>query len=105
MDRRQWQEIDWARTTLGLGERASLAEIKRAFRRRCKENHPDLLPPGQEPAIAMQDINRAYRILLDYCAGFRFPLRRGIGEEIDDEEWWMDRFGNDPLWGRSPGGA
>jgi len=105
MNKKTWQEIEWARKVLGLGERASLAEIKAAFRARSKENHPDVLGKGEEPAIAMQDLNRAYRILLDYCAAFRFPLRQGLQEEIDDEEWWMNRFGNDPLWGRSPGGA
>jgi len=104
MNEKMWQEIDWARTTLGLGDRASLDEIKRAFRSLSKENHPDMLQ-GKEATVSMQDLNRAYRILIDYCTNFRFPLRRGLEEEIDDEEWWMNRFGNDPLWGRSPGGA
>ncbi len=104
MKQEQWQEIIWARHILELGERASLEEIKKAFRTLSKRNHPDVLQ-GKKAERSMQDLNRAYRILLDYCSAYRFPLQPGLGEEMDDEEWWMDRFGNDPLWGKNPGGA
>ncbi|MEW6426952.1 MAG: J domain-containing protein [Thermodesulfobacteriota bacterium] len=109
MKREQWQEIVWAAARLELAGRATLAEIKRAYRKGCKVHHPDIQAAAgnspDDPGRAMTDLNRAYRILLDYCAGYHFPLQPGAAEEQDDEEWWMNRFGNDPLWGKGPGGA
>lgn len=106
MNKEDWQEIDWARKRLGLADRATLKEIKKAYRRLSKKNHPDIAEAsgGGDPN-AMREINRAYQLLLDYCSNYRYPLVRNLKEEVDDEEWWMDRFGQDPLWGKSPGGA
>jgi hypothetical protein len=38
-----------------------------------------------------------------YCEQFRIPLVPSDGESIDPEDWWMDRFGRDPLWGKKEG--
>jgi len=101
---KKWTDIDWARKTLQLPERSTLAAIKRAFRKLSKKNHPDLL--GDRLATtSMHDLNQAYKILLEYCNTYEFPLSKGIEEEVDDEEWWMDRFGTDQLWGKNPGGT
>ena len=35
-----------------------------------------------------------------YCDSYRFPLVPPEGHIYDAEDWWMDRFGQDPLWGR-----
>lgn len=106
MKKEDWQEIEWARRRLDLAERATLKEIKKAYRRLSKENHPDIAEVrGADDQNAMREINRAYQLLLDYCGNYRYPLVRNLQEEMDDEEWWMDRFGQDPLWGKGPGGA
>ena len=106
MKKEEWQEIEWARTRLGLEERATLDDIKKAYRRLAKKYHPDHTKgQGRDGQHAMREINRAYRLLLDYCNNYRYPLVRNLEEEVDDEEWWMNRFGQDPLWGKSPGGA
>lgn len=47
---------------LGINKDATAADIKAAFRKRAKEQHPDT-HEGTE--AAMQDINRAYAILKD----------------------------------------
>ena len=99
--RRRWQKILTAKALLGLMDQATLREIKAAYRKRAKEYHPDLAQENGERA-SMQEINAAYAVLLDYCSTYRFPLLppKGATEPMDDEDWWLDRFGEDPLWGR-----
>ena len=41
MNPKEWQAIEQAAKVLGLGDRATLAEIKRAFHRLSKLYHPD----------------------------------------------------------------
>jgi len=96
-----WDDIEEARKVLGLEEKATLNEIKSAFRRLARKNHPDLSDDmyGHQ---RMRRLNHAYQLLTDYCSSFRFPLKKGPDAEIiDDEKWWLDRFGTDPLWGKS----
>lgn len=103
MNRDDWQEIKAAKDLLGLGERASLSEIKQAFRRLAKKRHPDLAgaeAPASENSGSMHELTEAYRLLLDYCSNFRYPLAPNLDEPMDAEDWWMDRFGQDPLWGK-----
>jgi S1-C subfamily serine protease len=48
--------------TLGVTPTASEREIKRAYRERCRECHPDL-NPGSEATARMQEVNAAYSVL------------------------------------------
>jgi len=108
VNKEEWRQIDWARSLLGLGERASLQEIRRAYRTMSKRYHPDLAAEEAEEGEKgppMRDINRAYQLLKEYCSNYRYPLVKDLTAEVDDEEWWMNRFGQDPLWGKSPGGS
>lgn len=107
MTEKDWEKINAAREVLGLGEEATLAEIKEAYRRQAKRHHPDLTGTGdesleqeQEQSRTMREITAAYKVLLNYCDNFRYPLVRPDDEEMDPEDWWMDRFGQDPLWGK-----
>lgn len=103
MTRDEWKKIIAAKGLLGLEERATLQEIKQAFRRFAREHHPDVAGDDKEGARqpAMHEIITAYQALLAYCAGYRFPL---VPEEADEsleaEEWWMERFGRDPIWSK-----
>ncbi|MBA3014260.1 MAG: J domain-containing protein [Proteobacteria bacterium] len=98
----KWQRIVAAKTLLGLGDQASMREIKEAYRKCAKEVHPDLAVPGK-PVTPMQEINAAYAVLLEYCLNRRLPLLppESGDEAMDPEDWWFDRFGEDPLWGRT----
>ncbi len=102
MNKKEWQKISEAGKLLGLREEATLAEIKEAYRRKAKKNHPDLVNgEGRQQNRSMQEITAAYQTLLAYCTNYSFPLVRPENdEEVDPEDWWMDRFGQDPLWGR-----
>lgn len=101
MTNEEWKKIIAAKTLLGLGDSATLAEIKKAYRRLSKKHHPDLAPDGEETdgqKIAMHDLTEAYKCLLEYCKDFRFPLMPGEDQPLEGEDWWMERFGDDPLW-------
>ena len=101
MNRGKRQAIDQARRLLGLGERASLGEIKRAYYRLCKQYHPDASGSVAEKDQDMiYRLTNAYDLLMRYCEEYRFPLRPEETDIYDAEDWWMDRFGQDPLWSR-----
>jgi hypothetical protein len=87
-------EIDQARRLLGLGELASIAEIKTAYRHLCKHWHPDALENDTTGSGKIKDINAAYRLLLDYCETYRFSFSPEEVESFDPERWWSRRFGD-----------
>jgi hypothetical protein len=86
-------DIDRARELLGLGDRASIQEIKIAYRRMCKQWHPDALDDDSSGVGKIKDINAAYRLLLEYCESYRFSFSPEDVEIFDPEKWWYDRFG------------
>ena len=62
------EDIDWARKRLGLsGDITSKNEIKKAYQRQALSTHPDrnLNAPGAGKEF--DDVNKAYKILEDYC--------------------------------------
>ena len=96
------RDIRAAADLLGLGETASLAEIKKAYRRLSKEHHPDMNKPSTQKSqtVEMHKISEAYEILLKYCAGYRFPLNPEDREPLEGDDWWFERFGQDHHWGK-----
>ena len=50
---------------LGVSRGASEAEIKKAYRKLAKENHPDLHPGDKEAEARFKEINEAYEVLSD----------------------------------------
>ena len=98
MNKKEWQAIGRARELLKLDDRATLGEIKRAYHRMSKKYHPDLSGGTEERSEIMYRITEAYELLMRYTKEYRFPLTPGDGEIYDAEDWWMDRFGQDPLW-------
>ncbi|NLX18307.1 MAG: J domain-containing protein [Desulfobulbus sp.] len=104
MNAKQWQAIEKARKVLRLGERATLAEIKRSYRRLSKLYHPDTAESQtDEGREKMYELTAAYELLMQYCNEYRFPLHRD-DEDLDEldlydpEDWWRARFGRDPVW-------
>ncbi|MEN8200905.1 MAG: J domain-containing protein [Thermodesulfobacteriota bacterium] len=95
-----WKEVVAAKELLGLGDRATLGEMKRSYRRKCKEYHPDLVGNDRAKGDVMRKLTRAYDVLMNHYNQFRIPLVPQDGEALEPEDWWMDRFGQDPLWGK-----
>ena len=50
---------------LGVSKTAQEAEIKKAYRKLAKENHPDLHPGDREAENRFKEINEAYEVLSD----------------------------------------
>jgi len=83
-DKRDYYEV------LGLQKGASADEIKKAYRKIAKENHPDLHPGDKKCEEKFKEANEAYEILSD-----------------DDKRAKYDQFGHaafDPSYGAGAGG-
>jgi len=100
-----FEEINRARKTLGLGERAAQAEIKKAHRALAKKWHPDKC--GEEDKERcheeMKEINRAYKIIMKYIDNYRYDFIESKVSEDDAMARWKAQFGNDPSWGTGEG--
>lgn len=101
MTRQDWEKIKKAADLLCLKDKASLAEIKKAYRTLSKKHHPDLQNDSKQKAekVEMHKLSEAYQILLQYCSGYRFPLVPGDNEKFEGDDWWFNRFGHDHHWG------
>ena len=91
-----YQELRQALAVFELGERASLDEIRRRYRDLARRHHPDA---GGEDAQAIRRVNAAYRLLSDYCRGYRFSFGREEFLEQFPEERLREQFAGDPVWG------
>jgi preprotein translocase subunit Sec63 len=90
-----------ARELLGVSEKATPAEVKRAYWRLARAYHPDLGPDGssrREEFIAVAD---AYDILTKQSSPVRrYFLRRKpihLPRVLDGQEywrWWLGKYGD-----------
>ncbi|OEU72530.1 MAG: molecular chaperone DnaJ [Desulfuromonadales bacterium C00003107] len=93
-----YTELQSALKVFGLGERATLKEIKTRHRVLVKRYHPD---GGEIGALqVIQEVNAAYKLLLDYVGAYSFSFAEAEFYEQCPEERLRQQFGDDPLWGR-----
>ncbi len=102
MNKKKWQAIERARDLFSLDDQATTDEMKQAYRRMCKKYHPDKAQEGDKKKYAeiMHRLTEAYELLMHYTKEYSFPLRPDKDTIYDPEDWWMHRFGQDPLWGK-----
>jgi DnaJ-class molecular chaperone len=92
-----FDDIDEARRLLGLGEVATLKEIKSAYRKLSHRHHPDKHGGDtNENDFTMKKLNQAYKILLDYCTNFKYSFREeDVRRTYPYEEYmrkWHDKW-------------
>ena len=64
-----YEEVDWAKKRLGiLNDITSKNELKKAYQRQAVSTHPDRNPNMPYAEKEFDEVNRAYKILTDYCA-------------------------------------
>ena len=98
MTKSEWQAITEAGKLLNLGDRATLGEIKRSYHHLCKLYHPDTAEEAKKDPEKISSLTEAYELLIRYCEEYRYPLTPAADEHFEAEDWWMDRFGQDPVW-------
>jgi preprotein translocase subunit Sec63 len=101
----KYREIIEAKNLLNLPERASMKEIKSNYRELIGQWHPDKCNESDEKCNEMtRKIIAAYDIIVGYCNQYQYSFsKEEIKIYLSDEEWWFERFGNDPIWGNRGG--
>ena len=88
----RFRDIDEARKVLDLGETATLAEIKGAYRTLSLRYHPDKCTDEdkQKCEDIFKKLNKANKILMSYCASYRYSFEekevKSVTGEADEED-------------------
>ena len=99
-------------SVLGVSRDASQDEVKKAYRRKARENHPDLNPNDPNAAERMNEINEAYDRIMNpekYAAADRRGFGRGCRRRVarlvgicgvrrSESLWWC--LGRGSVWRR-----
>lgn len=95
-------EIENAIKILDLPKRFSIKDLKEAKIRKLKEYHPDLNNSNKLFEEKTVEIINSYNILLEFCEKFVFDFSDDnlYNKISDNENFWKNRFGNDPIWGK-----
>jgi len=89
----RFEEIDKARKLLGLRDRATVEEIKQAYREMAFRYHPDVKTQvGAEDDDMMKQLNRAYELLLDYVNRYSYSFTEEDVIECYPDEELLRRF-------------
>ncbi|MEZ5084848.1 MAG: molecular chaperone DnaJ [Tessaracoccus sp.] len=100
MSTKDWMEKDYYKV-LGVSKNASESEIKKAFRKIARDNHPDQNPDNKAAETRFKEASEAYNVLSDAATkkeyddtrsmfgggGFRFPKgggQPGAGPGFED---------------------
>jgi len=71
-----FEAIEKARKLLELGEEGDAADIKAAYRELVREKHPDKFPNDLDAQKKFEEIQAAYKLLLNYCRTEKKSLKR-----------------------------
>ncbi len=93
----KFKEIDDARTLLGLGEDATIEEIKEAHWKLSLRYHPDRCAGKDKGRCEeiMKNVNHARDIVMAYCAGYRYSFKeKDVKKNSMDREYYehLKRF-------------
>jgi DnaJ-class molecular chaperone len=99
----KFDEITLARKILDLPEIATMAVIKSSYRKMLARWHPDKGEENKEKCAEMtRKIISAYQTIMDYCVHYQYSFSEDtVKNQQSPEDWWFERFGENPLWGKS----
>jgi DnaJ-class molecular chaperone len=94
-----FEEIDNSRKTLGLGEKATLEQIKKAYRILSIKWHPDTCEEKDHALCheKMTEIVKAHRVLMNYVKNYSYPFTEETATIDDPEEFHRKHFGKPPF--------
>ena len=97
----KYQKITEARKLLKLPEHATMEEIKAQYHELLNKWHPDKCRQDSDQCIEMtKKLVAAYETIVSYCDHYSFSFaREEVAKYLSGQDWWMKRFGDDPLWG------
>ncbi|MDO4182318.1 MAG: J domain-containing protein [Coriobacteriia bacterium] len=84
-------------SVLGVPDGASMDEVKKAYRKKARENHPDLNPNDPQAAERMNQINEAYDRITNPAKYAREAARSGSSQGSP--------YGGSESYGGSTGGS
>ena len=98
-----FEQINKARELLGLGEDATLEEMKKAYRALVYRYHPDKCEDEKKKECEekFKKISHANDIIMSYCAGYKYSFKEGdVKRNAMDREFYkyLKRF-YDGWWG------
>lgn len=82
----QFEEIQWARKKLDLNGFTSKEDVKKAYQMLAFSSHPDRNPNIPDIEKKFDEVNKAYRILWEYCQAAE-QAGRGDGCSFNEEEF------------------
>lgn len=99
----KYQRITEARKLLELPERATMEDIKSHYRSLLAQWHPDKCSEDKELCNEMtRKIVAAYKTIITYCDHYTYSFsKEEIRNYLPEDEWWVERFGDDPVWGNN----
>ena len=105
MNKKEHNEIEKSAIILGLGEEATMQEIKERYRKLALKYHPDRCPETRKSACAerFKKMKQAYEEVMDYCTGYSFSFREKDIKKSPEDEYYEEhrqRFYNN-WWGES----
>jgi DnaJ-class molecular chaperone len=93
-----YAELQESLLVFGLGNRATLREIKARHRELVMRYHPDT--GGEHDHDQIRRVNAAYRVLLNYIESYHFSFSEDEFYGQNPEERLRQQFAGDPLWGK-----
>jgi DnaJ-class molecular chaperone len=93
-----YSDLQEALRVMGLGESATLREIKSRHKELVKRHHPDTGNTNEPEMI--RKVNAAYQIVLDYVTAYHFSFAQEEFYKQNPEERLWQQFADDPVWGR-----
>ena len=104
MKKYNFNYIDRARKLLGLGEEATISEIRDSYYKLSKEYHPDRYKGKDREGNQekFKEITSAYNVLMEYIHSFRVSFRKKDVERMSMDKLTYKHLNQfyDGWWGK-----